>query len=29
MLDKSGLKVIEGYGVYSKDAFVSTIPITR
>jgi hypothetical protein len=29
ILDKSGLKVIEGYGVYSKDTFVSTIPITR
>ncbi|MCA9028998.1 MAG: hypothetical protein KDA86_27620, partial [Planctomycetaceae bacterium] len=29
ILDKAGLKVIPGFGVYSKDVFCITIPITR
>lgn len=29
ILDKAGLKVIEGHGVYPKDVFCITVPITR
>ena len=29
ILDKAGLKVIEGYGIYPKHVFCITVPITR
>lgn len=29
ILEKAGLKVIKGYGIYSKDVYCITVPITR
>lgn len=29
ILDRAGLKVIEGHGVYPKDVFCITVPVTR